>query len=219
MECGDREGAQRARLETAWSDAGPIPGDPGWAGGTRLRRSTRSCVVTRGFDGLVLAADLRIGGEPRLLRGPTWLWRAARASSIDSSAGQGSDAATQEFRRELRLGEALDFWRVTAIEPREAGSSSPRRCELPGIATLALRARAGRPRRSDGRRGHAVGADGALPSRRGLAGLAYWYAVYAAARDRLRRRCSAGWRATRWTSASLRRGRGTGDRPSSSRTV
>ncbi len=73
---------------------------------------------------------------------------------------------------DLRLGDALDFWRVTAVEP-------PRRLELtaemllPGVATLTLEVEPG----SDGGDGRCVVASTARFRPLGLMGILYWYSV------------------------------------------
>src|SRR5690606_39846369 len=64
-----------------------------------------------------------------------WLWRLR--GGLDRIAGGPGLRRGRRSARELRLGDALDFWRVTAIDP-------PRRLELraemkaPGAAMLTL---------------------------------------------------------------------------------
>jgi hypothetical protein len=71
-------------------------------------------------------------------------------------------------RNHLEVGDALDFWRVTDVQP---GRAFELRAEmrLPGIATLAVRVEP-----------HGDGSTLGLTARfkpRGLLGILYWYAV------------------------------------------
>lgn len=154
----------KAKRETVWSDARPIPGDPAWVGG-RIFVDTRQVIVHRstfnvfevicriGGDNGYFAADwlLRLCGEVDRLAGGPGLWRGRRHPN------------------EIGFGEAVDFWRVTGYE---AGRRLELRAEmlLPGEATLTFEVlpRAGR------------GCQLVQTARfkpRGLAGIAYWYSV------------------------------------------
>lgn len=153
-------------VETAWSDAGTMPGDPHWSGGTvfidrhRLRTNAAPAAAWRAVCG--------IGGE-RGYYAADWLWRLrGRMDRLVGGPGlrRGRRSATH-----LRLGDALDFWRVTAIE-------SGRRLELtaemklPGVATLTLEIE---PSENDGAGCTVVSTARFRP--RGLFGIAYWYSV------------------------------------------
>ncbi len=155
-------------LETAWSDAGPIPGDPDWAGG-RVFVDRRSCVVAAPREA-VFAAIVRIGGGHGYYAADM-LWRARGA--IDRLFGGPGLRRRRKDPDEVRFGEALDFWRVTGLE---AGRRLELRAEmkLPGIATLTFDLEPADPSRpAAGTR--LVQTARFRPS--GLAGLAYWYAV------------------------------------------
>lgn len=153
-------------VETAWSDAGTMKGDPSWSGGTVFvdRREARSPADPKSVWGAVSA----IGGT-RGYYGVDWLWRVR--GLMDRLAGGPGLRRGRRSAAHLRLGDAVDFWRVTAIDP-------PHRLELtaemrlPGVATLTLEvapAPSGNP-----------GSQLVMTARfrpRGLLGILYWYLV------------------------------------------
>jgi uncharacterized protein YbjT (DUF2867 family) len=153
----------RGETETTWMDAGVIPGDPEWAGGT-VYRDERS--VTVGADcETVFAAVCRVGGKQGWYSAD-WLWRIRGA--MDRLLGGPGLGRGRRHADRLEYGDALDFWRVTDVVP---GRRLELRAEmkLPGEATLAFDvAPSG---------GAARLTQTALFSPRGLAGLAYWFAV------------------------------------------
>jgi len=106
---------QRSEVESAWSDAGTIPGDPDWAGG-RVFLDRRDTPVNAPADAVFRAA-CRVGGRHGYY-GAHWLrWLWALRGSLDELAG---GPGLQRGRRDpdaLRYGDAVDFWRVTAVEP------------------------------------------------------------------------------------------------------
>jgi hypothetical protein len=106
---------QRSEVESAWSDAGTIPGDPDWAGG-RVFMDRRETPVGAPADAVFRAA-CRVGGRHGYY-GAHWLrWLWALRGSLDELAG---GPGLQRGRRDpntLRYGDAVDFWRVTAVEP------------------------------------------------------------------------------------------------------
>jgi uncharacterized protein YbjT (DUF2867 family) len=157
-----REQERAGEVETAWTDAGPMPGDPDWAGGT---------VFTERRETFVAAPAAAVWREVCRLGGRTgWyadrLWR-LRGWLDHLIGGPGLRRGRRDPAR-LAYGDALDFWRVTAIEP---GRRLTLRAEmrLPGDAVLEFDL--------------APDGDGARLTQtarfrpRGLAGLAYWYAV------------------------------------------
>jgi uncharacterized protein YbjT (DUF2867 family)/uncharacterized protein YndB with AHSA1/START domain len=152
-------------VESAWSDAGPLPGDPDWAGGTVF--VDERAVEVAAPPAAVFRAVCRAGG------GHGWyaadlLWR-LRGAADRLCGGPG----LRRGRRDpevLRLGDALDFWRVTALDPdRRLGLRAE--MKLPGAALLAFELEP-----LDGGRTRLVQTARFKP--RGLAGLAYWWAVY-----------------------------------------
>lgn len=151
-------------VETAWSDAGPIPGDPEWAGGRVFvdERSIRvSAPVTAAFDTIS-----RIGGRNGYFAAD-WLWHLR--GMIDRVAGGPGLRRGRRHPQQLAYGESVDFWRVTGFE-------SDRRIELraemrlPGMATLTFEIM------PDGD-GRCLVRQVARFKPRGLAGIVYWYAV------------------------------------------
>lgn len=152
-------------VETAWSDAGPIPGDPDWAGGT-VFVDRRSVVVDAGCSD-IFAVISRIGGDNGYFAAD-WLWRLRGA--MDRMIGGVGLRRGRRHPTRLAYGEALDFWRVTALEE---GRRLELRAEmrLPGEATLTFEiAPAVNGRGCDLRQT-------ARFKPRGLAGLFYWFAV------------------------------------------
>ncbi|HSE94016.1 MAG TPA: SDR family oxidoreductase [Methylomirabilota bacterium] len=153
-------------VETGWFDAGPIPGDPDWAGGTVFTDRREVEVAAPPAD--VFAAVSRIGGETGWY-GADWLWRIRGA--LDRLAGGPGLRRGRRDAQRVAFGDAIDFWRVTAIEP---GRRLALRAEmrLPGDALLefAVEPSPGRPDRC-----RLVQTARFLP--RGLLGLAYWYAM------------------------------------------
>jgi uncharacterized protein YbjT (DUF2867 family) len=151
-------------IETAWSDAGVMPGDPTWAGGTEF--VDRREVITSATPGSAWAAVSALGGEHGYYA-VDWLWRLR--GIMDRLTGGPGLRRGRRSSDELRLGDALDFWRVTAIDP-------PHRLELtaemnlPGVATLAFDVD---PAPHDCAR--LVMTARFRP--RGLLGIAYWYSV------------------------------------------
>lgn len=117
-------------VETSWSDAGPILGDPDWAGGTTF--TDRRTIDIAAPSATAYQAVCRIGG------GNGWyaadlLWRVRGwLDRLVGGPGLRRGRRTSAF---LAYGDALDFWRVTGIEP---GKSLKLRAEmkLPGEALL-----------------------------------------------------------------------------------
>jgi uncharacterized protein YbjT (DUF2867 family) len=154
------------KVETGWSDAGPIPGDPDWAGGTVFTDRREVEVAAGPAD--VFAVVSRIGGETGWY-GADGLWRLRGA--LDRLAGGPGLRRGRRDAERVGFGDAIDFWRVTGIEP---GRRLTLRAEmrLPGEALLEFAVEP-LPGRSDGCR--LIQTARFLP--RGLPGLAYWYAV------------------------------------------
>ncbi|MEO1008074.1 MAG: SDR family oxidoreductase [Planctomycetota bacterium] len=159
------ERTTNAIIETRWSAAGAIPGDPDWAGG-RVFTDSRNITI-RAEPDAVFAAVCRVGG------GHGWyaadiLWRIR--GWMDQAMGGPGLRRGRRHPDEVEFGEALDFWRVIGINrpthlhllaemklPGQAALEfdiTP--AEEPGVCTLAMTARF-RPK--------------------GLLGLAYWYSV------------------------------------------
>jgi uncharacterized protein YbjT (DUF2867 family) len=157
-------------VETSWQDAevsgvpsDPLPSDPRWAGRTVFtdRRTAR----TRGSAQRLWDVVEGIGGENGWYSSPL-LW--AARGWLDRLVGGIDLARGRRSRRTLAVGDALDFWRVEAVEP---GSLLRLRAEMkvPGQAWLELRVTP----EADGARYD----QRAVFFPRGLAGRLYWLAV------------------------------------------
>jgi len=155
-----------AQIETAWSDAGAIPGDPDWAGG-KVFVDRRSIDVAAPAH-LVFRAFCRIGGENGYYAADG-LWRLR--GLLDRLIGGPGLRRGRRDPEALAFGEALDFWRVTAVE-KDRRLELRAEMRLPGVATLCFEVMpdVGNPCRS-------TLVQTARFKPRGLLGLAYWYAV------------------------------------------
>lgn len=153
----------RGQVETAWSDAGVIPGDPDWAGGTTyVHREIATIAATREE---VFRTVCRIEGRNGWYA-DDMLWRLR--GLIDQLIGGPGLRRGRRSATEIQYGDALDFWRVTAIETN-------RRLELraemkvPGIATLEFLIDPGN--------GKCQLQQIARFKPKGLLGILYWYGV------------------------------------------
>ena len=157
-----REG--RHDVETTWKDAGALPGDPEWAGGTRFTDRRDMRVAAPGST--VFETVCRLGGEHGWYSA-SWLWRVRGA--MDRLVGGPGLTRGRKHPERISYGDALDFWRVVDLE---AGRRLLLRAEmkLPGVAHLEFE----------------VIPDGEATCRlvqtarfapRGLGGLLYWWAV------------------------------------------
>jgi uncharacterized protein YbjT (DUF2867 family) len=172
---GVSEALERARAnedrefaETRWSDARSSLGvSPAWGGthsGSRLVDSRAMPVVATSRASF--AAIARIGGDVGWYYA-NWLWRLRGA--LDLLVGGAGMRRSRRDPEALFPGDPLDFWRVEAVE----GNRLVRlRAEMkvPGRAWLQFEVL------GDGDR--SVIRQTALFEPRGLAGLAYWYALY-----------------------------------------
>jgi uncharacterized protein YbjT (DUF2867 family) len=154
---------QQSEVETVWSAAGPIPGDPDWSGGTVFvdRREVDVTASPRS----VFRAVCRIGG------GHGWyaadaLWRVRGV--MDRLVGGPGLRRGRRDPEEVAYGEALDFWRVTGVEA-DRRLTLRAEMKLPGVAELEFEME---PAGSGTRL-----VQTARFRPRGLLGIAYWYAV------------------------------------------
>jgi uncharacterized protein YndB with AHSA1/START domain len=143
--------------------AGPIPGDPDWAGGTVF--TDRRTLLVDAPPEVVYRAVLRIGGGHGWYAAD-WLWRLR--GLVDRLVGGPGLRRGRRAAERIGFGEVLDFWRVTGVEE---GRRLALRAEmkLPGEALLEF---AVAPEGSGTRLTQTARF---LP--RGLAGLTYWYGV------------------------------------------
>jgi len=159
-------------VETSWQDSevlgapsDPLPNDPEWAGRvvfTDVRTAHTSAPAEALWSVIV-----GIGGENGWYS-PPLLW--AVRGWMDRAVGGIGLARGRRSRGRLAVGDALDFWRVEALEP---GRMLRLRAEMkvPGLAWLELRAS------PDGARGGSRYDQRAVFFPRGLAGRLYWLAV------------------------------------------
>ena len=160
----------RELAETRWSDAlssvGAKKSGGGGGANTGLRILDSRTATVPGSPTNAFQSIERIGGEAGWYYG-NFLWRARGA--IDLLLG---GAGMRRGRRDplrVRQGDALDFWRVEAVEP---GRMLRLRAEmkLPGRAWLQFEV-TGDDKRSLIRQT-------AIFEPRGVGGLLYWYALY-----------------------------------------
>lgn len=151
-------------VETNWSMAGAIPGDPDWAGG-KVFRDAREVTINAPASA-VFHAICRVGGGHGWYAAD-WLWRIR--GWMDLLVG---GPGLRRGRRDPELveyGEALDFWRVVGFE-RDRRLALRAEMKLPGEAQLEFRIE---PLSGGKSKLQQI----ALFEPRGLLGLLYWYAV------------------------------------------
>jgi uncharacterized protein YbjT (DUF2867 family) len=158
----------RSDVESTWSSAGPVPGDPDWAGGDVFTDSRETLIAATPDDVFAVLAGL--GGAHGWFRYNA-LWRLR--GILDRLAGGPGWKRGRRDPARLAWGEPVDFWRVTELQ---AGRRLTLRAEMhvPGDAVL------------DFEVSPAASVNGRTATRlvqtarfrpRGLAGLLYWYAV------------------------------------------
>jgi uncharacterized protein YbjT (DUF2867 family) len=166
-----REARRRSReldVDTRWSDAAASPAearpsDPDWAGGTLKVDEQR--VRTSAPPADVFWAFSRIGGEVGYY---TFDWAWKLRGILDKAVGGVGLRRGRRHPEKLRPGEALDFWRVSAVEPDQRLQLWAE-MKLPGEAWLEFEARA------DGDATELRQVAYFLP--RGLLGRLYWLAL------------------------------------------
>lgn len=151
-------------VETSWSMAGPIPGDPDWAGGQVFRDERERKIAAPAAA--VFRAVCRVGGGHGWYAAD-WLWKVRGA--MDRLVGGPGLRRGRRNPEEVGYGEALDFWRVTGFE-RNRRLALRAEMKLPGEALLEFQV-------VEGAAGECTLRQVALFKPRGLMGLLYWYAV------------------------------------------
>ncbi len=156
--------ASLQRVETRWSAAGVVPGDPDWAGGTLY--SDVKTKETEASAAAVYAAICRLGGGHGWYA-VNWLWRIR--GLMDQLVGGPGLRRGRRDPETLRYGEALDFWRVIHLE-KDRRLTLLAEMKVPGLAQLEYRIE---PREGGG----CVVTQEARFQPKGLLGIAYWFAV------------------------------------------
>lgn len=159
----------REFAETRWSDARSSLGNSRAWGGTTLgsrRVDSREITIERSPT-IAFRPIERIGGAVGWYYG-NWLWRLRGV--LDLMAGGAGMRRGRRNPKTLHQGDAVDFWRVEAIEPDRLLRLRPE-MKLPGRAWLQFEVLRTHATRS-------VIRQTAVFEPRGLAGLLYWYALY-----------------------------------------
>jgi len=166
------DGPPDKQVETCWHDAGDLRppawaacGDAAYAGGTILNCAYR--MVLDGSPGAVWRLITGMGGDTGYYFGD-FLWRLR--GLLDRLAGGVGLRRGRRHPRHLRPGDALDFWRASAVEPQRR-LTLVAEMKMPGEALLDLQLAP----KADGRTELRM-ISRFLP--RGLGGLAYWYSLY-----------------------------------------
>jgi hypothetical protein len=158
----------RDLAETRWSDAlSSIGARAPWGGiskGSRIVDSRTASVSLS--PGEAFRAIERIGGAAGWYYG-NWMWKARGA--IDLLFGGAGMRRGRRDPSRLRQGDAVDFWRVDALEP---GRMLRLRAEMkvPGRAWLQFEV--------TGDDARSIVRQTAIFEPHGVAGLLYWYALY-----------------------------------------
>jgi uncharacterized protein YbjT (DUF2867 family) len=152
-------------VDTRWSVAGTVPGDPQWAGGT-IFTDERSIVVRASAD-KVFHAVCRIGGGHGWYAGDV-LWR-IRGWMDTLVGGPGLRRGRRDADR-VEFGETLDFWRVIGVEQGRSLSLLAE-MKLPGTATLNFAIAS-----ETGDMGTALTMTARFRPK-GILGILYWYSV------------------------------------------
>jgi uncharacterized protein YbjT (DUF2867 family) len=151
-------------VETNWPMAGPIPGDPDWAGGTVFRDERRIRIKVPAWAGF--RAVCMVGGEHGWYS-VAWLWRIR--GWLDRLVGRPGLRRGRRDPETVGYGEALVFWRVVGIE-QDRSLVLKAEMKLPGVAVLEFKVEPNGEGQCDLRQL-------ARFQPRGLLGIFYWYGV------------------------------------------
>jgi uncharacterized protein YbjT (DUF2867 family)/uncharacterized protein YndB with AHSA1/START domain len=164
------EALEAGRVETAWSDAASSSG-PGRSTATLVTREgmivERRERDVRAPDADVFRAFTSLGGRVGWLYADV-LWQLRGIA--DRLVGGVGLRRGRRHPTELRVGDALDFWRVEAVEPNHLLRLRAE-MKLPGRAWLQFEAQSGQD-------GVTRLTQSAFFAPRGLSGFAYWYLLY-----------------------------------------
>ncbi|MBN2132103.1 MAG: SDR family oxidoreductase, partial [Sedimentisphaerales bacterium] len=158
----------RGFAETRWSDALSSSGPTSRWGGVRFGSrivDSRTATVAESPE-KAFAPIQRIGGKTGWYYG-NWLWRLRGA--VDLLVGGVGLRRGRRDAVDLRVGDAVDFWRVESFEPNRLLRLQAE-MRLPGRAWLEFEV--------SGTGEASVVRQTAIYDPVGLLGLAYWYALY-----------------------------------------
>lgn len=158
-------------VETRWSAAGVIPGDPDWAGGTSY--VDERTIEIDAPPSEVFAAVCRVGGGHGWYAGDI-LWRIR--GWMDQVVGGPGLRRGRRHPERIDYGEALDFWRVTGVEP-DRSLDLRAEMKLPGIAMLSFRVDPTEHEQTTAEPDTTTLTMTARFRPKGLLGILYWYAV------------------------------------------
>jgi len=160
-------------IETHWTDAGQLPppetvypDDPNWSGGTRYH-DQRQLIIDVALE-TVWKQIIRIGGKTGWYYGNS-LWRIR--GLMDRLMGGVGDKRGRRHPDHVRVGDALDFWRVLEVTPNQHLRLIAE-MKVPGQAILDFKLTS-----VDGpaEKTQVTQTAWFVPS--GLLGILYWYAV------------------------------------------
>ncbi len=152
------------QVETNWSMAGTMTGDPDWAGGTTFRDEREISIHAPAWA--AFRAVCRVGGGHGWYAAD-WLWRIR--GWMDLLVGGPGLRRGRRDPEAVGYGEALDFWRVVGFEQNRRLALRAE-MKLPGEALLEFRIEEATGQQCTLRQQ-------ALFKPRGLFGLVYWYSV------------------------------------------
>lgn len=162
---------QTHQVESCWSDAGDMTmpewikcGDPSYAGGTIYEGNYR--IIVQSSTDALWQTILKIGGENGWYFGDQ-LWKLR--GFLDRLIGGVGLRRGRRNLQDLRVGDALDFWRVLVLEP-EKRLQLVAEMRLPGEATLEFTI-------EDLGQGRTELREKPRFFPKGLLGIAYWYAL------------------------------------------
>ncbi len=124
------ERVRENKVITSWSAAGPVQGDPEWAGGTVFK--DQRFIEISACEESIYKAVCRIGGGHGWYKGDI-LWQIR--GLMDKLIGGPGLRRGRRHSEEVAYGEALDFWRVIGIEKNKSLTLLAE-MKLPGTATL-----------------------------------------------------------------------------------
>lgn len=102
---------KEGNIETSWSMSGEIPGDPDWAGGTSFHDDRKKRVKASAEKTFEVVCS--IGGQKGYW-GADFLWQLR--GLLDQIIGGPGLRRGRRHPKDLKFGEAVDFWRVRQLE-------------------------------------------------------------------------------------------------------